>query len=181
MGQNALNTNLLACVLVACASVANAGNATIELAGIESWGVDGDPMNEVAVFDVPFNGFGVILGISYDITVETSGSAWLSDVNLRFGNSTGTFHGSWPDTIEFGGPPVAGTQRYTGSFFTDIHLNPDSEFHISLFQSFDANSNALDAVLLPGSTMSFSYFIPSPSSAGVLAMGGVCFARRRRV
>ena len=157
--------------------------ASIDVSGMQSWGFDGDPLNETMIFDVPFNGFGVILGVQYDITVQTINESWLDEVNVRFGNSDGTFHGNWPDSFRPGaGDGFSGTQRYTGSFITDFHLNADSEVHISLFETgFDDNLNSPDAILLPGSTMTFSYFIPSPSTSALLGFGLLSATRRRRI
>jgi len=157
---------------------------TIDISGLESWNLDGDLLNETGVYYPgpldPELGY-IILEINYDITIETIGSSWLSDVNLRYGNSNGTFHGSWPDVLTPGlGADFSGTQRFTGSFYTDIHLNPDAEFHVELFESFDDDPWAADAILLPGSTMSFNIFIPSPSTASTLALAGLTLTRRRR-
>ncbi len=169
--------------LVLCSSLAFTTHAEVlDLSGLQSWDLDGDLSNETRIFHptggAPFN---VILTIDYDITIETVGSSWLSEVVIRFGNSDGTFHGFWPDTFTPGlGNDFAGTQRYVGSFQTDIHLNPDGEFHVSLFESFDDVSDAVDAVLLDGSMIRLGYFIPAPSATMLLGMGGLLAARRRR-
>lgn len=123
----------------------------------------------------------MVLRISYDFTIQTSNDSWISDVNVRFGNSDGTFHGIWPDVFSPGlGADFAGTQRFTGIFSTDLHLNPDGEFRVSLFESRDDNANAADAVLLGGSTMTIDFFIPSPSSGIIFCMSTLLATRRKR-
>lgn len=157
---------------------------TIDISGLESWGLDGDPQNQVGVFFPgpldPELGY-IILRIDYDITIQTFGNSWFSDLTVRFGNSDGTFHGSWPDTFVPGaGADFGGMQRFTGSFETDIHLNEDAEFHIELFETFDDNPGALDAFLMPGSTFTIHPFIPAPGTASMLAIAGLAATRRRR-
>lgn len=171
-------------VLAACIAAPAFAQDTIDISGLESWGLDGDPQNQNGVyFPGPLDpelGY-VILSIDYDISIQTFGESWLSDLTIRFGNSDGTFHGNWPDTFVPGaGASFGGIQRFTGSFQTDLHLNEDGEFHIELFESFDNNPGALDAMLLPGSTLTFGRFIPSPGTASMLAIAGLAATRRRR-
>jgi len=153
---------------------------TLDLSGMSSNGLDGDPANETRVFDIEDTFFNVILSIEYDITIQASDPSLLADVIVRFGNSDGTFHGVWPDTFTPGdGVFSSGTQRFTGSFSTDIHLNPDLEFHVSLFESFDDLVGA-DAVLLDGSWIELGPFIPSPGALSMLGLSTVVLGRRRR-
>tara|TARA_R110002072_G_scaffold42064_13_gene118243 strand:+ start:26546 stop:27127 length:582 start_codon:yes stop_codon:yes gene_type:complete len=167
-----------------CASVGHA-QEVIDVSGMQSWGLDGDVLNELGVFATTQSGDpeigGIVLGITYDLTIETFGSSWLSDVNIRFGNSDGTFHGAWPDTFTPGlGVDQGGVQRFTGSFATDFHLNADKEFHMTLFESFDDNPGFADAVFREGSTITLEYFIPAPTTSAMLGMGLLCATRRRR-
>lgn len=173
-------------IIIAATSLAAPALAqdTIDISGLQSWNADGDPSNESASYFLgtpdPDLGY-IILTISYDITIQTFGESWLSDLNIRFGNTDGTFHGNWPDTFTPGqGDDFAGTQRYTGSFQTDIHLNDDGLFHLELFESFDDDPFAADAILMPGSTMTFGRFIPAPSGTAMLALGTVAACRRNR-
>lgn len=169
---------------LALAAAPAAAQHTIDISGLESWGLDGDPDNELGIFFPgaldPDLGF-IILEIRYDITIQTLGSSLLSDVTIRFGNSDGTFDGNWPDTFVPGaGFDFSGAQRFTGSFQTDLHLNADGQFHVQLFELFDDNPSAADAVLLPGSVMSFGRFIPAPGAVSLLALGALPLAKRRR-
>lgn len=157
---------------------------TIDISGLQSWNLDGDPSNQTGVYYPgsldPELGY-IILYIEYDITIQTIGESWLSEVNLRYGNSDGTFHGSWPDVLTPGiGADYSGTQRFTGSFLTDIHLNIDGEFHVELFESFDDDPFAADAILLPGSTLTFGRFIPTPSGITLLGIAVLAACRRNR-
>ncbi len=155
---------------------------TFDLSGMQSWGLDGDFDNETMSFfptlGEPFN---VILQITYDLNIQTLGDSLLSDVNVRFGNSTGTFDGNFPGVFNPGiAHDFSGQKRFLGSFLTDFHLNPDGELRFSLFESFDNNAGAVDAIFLPGSTITVDYFIPAPSSAALLGIGGLLATRRRR-
>ena len=157
---------------------------TVDLGGLVSWGLDGDPGNQTSIFfPGPLDselGY-IVLTIQYDITIHTLGTSRLDEVNIRFGNSDGTFDGVWPDTFRPGqSHPFSGTQRFTGSFHTDFHLNPDAEFHVGLFESFDNDPFGVDAVLLPGSTMTLFRFIPAPGSAPLLAGLALAMGVRRR-
>jgi hypothetical protein len=170
--------------LALCLAPTAMADDTIDISGLESWGLDGDLQNQSGVFFPgpldPDLGY-IILRIDYDITIQTFGNSWFSDLTVRFGNSDGTFHGSWPDTFVPGaGADFGGIQRFTGSFETDIHLNEDAEFHVGLFERFDDNPGALDAALLSGSTMTFGIFIPAPGTASMLAIAGLAATRRRR-
>ena len=171
-------------MLAVCLATPALADDTIDISGLQSWGLDGDVTNETGIFYPgaldPELGY-IILRIDYDITIQTFGSSWLSDLNIRFGNSDATFHGSWPDTfIPGAGANSGGTQRFTGSFFTDIHLNKDAEFHVELFESFDDVAGGPDAVLLPGSTLTFGRFIPAPGGATTLGLGLLAIGARRR-
>lgn len=170
--------------LVAALTAPTIAQDTVDISGLESWGLDGDPQNQNAVFFPgpldPELGY-IILQIDYDITIQTFGNSWFSDLTVRFGNSDGTFHGNWPDTfVPAAGATFGGIGRFTGSFYTDIHLNEDAEFHLELFELVDDNPGALDAALLPGSTLTFGRFIPPPGSTSLLAIAGIAATRRRR-
>ncbi|MGJ8636698.1 MAG: hypothetical protein ACSHX5_07625 [Phycisphaerales bacterium] len=156
-------------------------SSALDLSGLQSQGLDGDLFNQTTLYDaftvLPYY---VVVNIEYDITIQTVGSSWLSDLHVRFGNSSGTFVGDWPDTFVPGmGDDFSGTQRYTGSFMTNIDVSGDYEFHITLFESFD-DTGLVDAYLLEGSTMTLDLVMPAPSSAMLLGLGGAFATRRRR-
>ncbi|HCT44879.1 MAG: hypothetical protein CMJ35_03240 [Phycisphaerae bacterium] len=176
---------LIASIAMPSLVLAGFAQTSVDLSGLQSWDIDGSILNESRSFQLaepgPIVDFGyIILGINYDITIQTMNGSTLSDLNIRFGNSDGSFHGSWPDTFRPGeGAPFGGTQRFTGSFSTDIHLNEDGLFLVELFESINDLPGA-DAILLEGSTMSFNVFIPSPSSSAVLGFGALAVSTRRR-
>jgi hypothetical protein len=175
----------LALTAILAASTTTFAQDTIDISGLQSWGLDGNPDNETGIYYPgeldPELGY-IILTIDYDITIQTFDGSWLDEVNIRFGNSDGTFDGDfWPDTFIPGqGSSFSGTQRFVGSFITDIHLNEDAEFRVTLFEDFDDNLLGPDAVLLPGSTMTLGLFIPSPGTANLLLFGVLITGTRRR-
>jgi len=179
-----MNFSKPAVLLLALSAPCAVAGDTIDISGLQSWGLDGDPDNETGIFFPgpldPDLGY-IILRIDYDITIQTFGLSKFSELNIRFGNSNGTFHGSWPDTFVPGQSDSSGIQRFTGSFSTDIHLNEDGEFHVELFEGiWDDNPGQVDAVLLPGSTMTFGRFIPAPGGVSMLAIGALTVGSRRR-
>lgn len=157
------------------------GQIVLDLSGHGFYGPDWSIGNEIVVFDLDDSFFNVIVAIEYDLTIQTFGDSWLSDPEIRFGNSDGTFHGIQPDTFIPGlGVDESGTQRFTGFFDVDIHLNPDLEFHFELFDFRDNVFDGYDAILLEGSTITLYPFVPAPGSLAMISIGGVAVMRRRR-
>lgn len=171
--------------LLAASTIANADDI-VDLSGLEFWGIDGDPANGTRSYQLqepgPIDGFGyIILEIEYDITIEALPGSPFSNLNIRYGNTDGTFHGSWPDSFQPAqGNPGDGTARFTGSFFTDIHLTEDGLFHIELFETVDDGFTGPDATILDGSFLSLNLFIPSPGAANLLLFGALLTGTRRR-
>ena len=174
----------LATVIASTSSLASAD--IVDLSGLEFWGTDGDPGNGTRSFQLeepgPIDGFGyIILEIQYDLTIQTFPGSSFDNLNIRFGNTDGTFHGSWPDSFQPAlGNPGDGIARFTGSFFTDIHLTEDGLFHIELFESIDDGLLGPDAQLLDGSTLNVIQFIPSPGTANLLLFGSLITGTRRK-
>ena len=173
--------------LIAALILSSAANADIvDLTGLEFHGVDGDPLNGTRSFQLaepgPIKDFGyIILEIHYDLTILASPGSSFDNLNIRYGNTDGTFHGNWPDSFQPAqGTPGDGTVRFTGSFFTDIHLNEDGLFNVELFESADDGFFGTDAVLLGGSTLELFQFIPAPGTTGIFAFGVLLTGARRR-
>jgi len=175
---------LVAAVAAASSSLASAD--IVDLSGLEFWGTDGDPGNGTRSFQLeepgPIDGFGyIILEIQYDLTIQAFPGSSFDNLNIRFGNTDGTFDGSWPDSFQPAlGNPGDGILRFTGSFFTDIHLTEDGLFQIELFESFDDGLQGPDAILLAGSTLNLIRFIPTPGTANLLLFGALITGTRRR-
>jgi hypothetical protein len=160
-------------------SSASAAVLNIDLAG---WQTDGgylNPGNTSLIVSLPIGT--TIDSISFDIDFDSLGSSWQSefvisvndsttgdfwDFNPAVGiNSPGNFvgAGAFPDPGLFGSGPFTLT---TGDLF------------ITVYESF--NDAGIDAVVNSG-TLTINYTVPTPATAGMLAMGGLFAARRRRI
>ncbi|MEM9372638.1 MAG: hypothetical protein AAGA55_03260 [Planctomycetota bacterium] len=152
-----------------------------DLSGVNSWDAAGSANNEILSLDVGVpNRFAVRM--SWDVSIQTVGSSWLSEVTIGFLDS--------PIGLQLapGTDDAPGTGTYTSSGIVDLaaldptfpfEVGPDGILQMEVFESFDDEAGAIDAVFLPGSTITF-YFIPGPGSAVVLCFAAVCATRRRR-
>lgn len=164
--------------LVGTGGAAAGGVTVIDVSGLSSWGVLGDPSNGVLGYQDTPRFFPFIVGIDYALSVRTFGGSWLSDLGVRVSNSDGSFFVE--EFFPGVGQDQAGSALLSGSFATDIFVNPDGIVRIELFELRDDVVGGVDATLLSGSTMTMSYFIPGPGALGVLGAVGVVGLRRRR-
>lgn len=182
MNRIAQSAALLATVFTATAANAD----VVDLGGLEFWGPDGDEMNGTRSFQLAepglTNGFGyIILEIRYNLFIDVAPGSTFDNLNIRYGNTDGTFHGNWPDSFQpapgfFGD----GIGQFSGSIYTDIHLNPDGLFHVELFEGKDDGLFGPDAVLLEGSSFELVQFIPTPGTANIILFGALASCTRRR-
>ena len=155
-----------------------------------SWDVLGDPDNTVLLIDMAsLFGFAPgstmpLFGLGWDLTIETVGASWLSEPTMVFDSPLG---GS-PDGV-FLTPGTGADEPGVGTFqsegtvkFIDVGLNElilsDGMLRIEFFESFDDVADAIDAHIT--GTLTLQSWLPSPGSAGVLAVGAALGARRRR-
>ncbi len=154
---------------------------TIDLSGVESWDWYNDPDNFYAAYS--FNPDTHIVGVGWDLTIQTEGASWMSEVNIDIMNSAGTggvtmvpgFHG-----------PYSGTETFSSGGIIDIVgngdflLNGDGLLRMTVYESWDDNDNAVDARFLAGSALYIQYVIPAPGALGLLGLAGLAGSRRRR-
>lgn len=160
---------------------------TLDLSGITTWDLLGDGDNLVMILDGgPFaNELSQVIGVGWDVTLETFGGSWLSEATIGVENSdqSGSFFvgpGSGVDT--------SGIQAFSSgglislvSEGLDFNLNEDGDFRVEFFETFDDNSNEIDAEFLAGSTLRIQYtIIPAPGAMALLGLGGLVSVRRRR-
>lgn len=154
---------------------------TYDLSGVASWDAFGSINNEILSLDVDF-AHRVVTRLSWDVSIQTVGASWLSEVTIAFLDSPNGL------VLAPGTDNAPGTGAYSSNGIVDLSaLDPtfpfsvgaDGVIQMEVFESFDDEADAIDAVFLPGSTITF-YFIPAPSSVIALAGATMLFARRRR-
>jgi len=159
---------------------------TLDLSGLTSWDLLGDADNLVMIVDGgPFAEFAHVIGVGWDVSIETFGGSWLSETTIAVENSD-------QSSSFFVGPgsgiDTSGTQSFSSgglisliSEGLDFHLNEDGDFRIELFETFDDNPDEIDAEFLAGSSIQIQYtIVPAPGAMALLGLGGLVSVRRRR-
>jgi len=159
---------------------------TLDLSGLMTWDLLGDPDNLVMIIDGgPLAEFSHVVGVGWDVTIETSGGSWLSEATIGIENSdqsSGVFLGPGSGT------DTSGTVAFNSGGLIDIvsegldfYLNEDGDFRIEFFETFDDNPDEIDAEFLLGSSLQIKYtLIPAPSAMALMGLGGLLTVRRRR-
>jgi hypothetical protein len=159
---------------------------TIDLSGVNSWDTQGDSDNlfsSFGMFGTLVGGGAQIMGVSWDVTIETVGASWLSEASIRLSNTADTASYTFAPGE---GSDFAGVMNFAGSTDLvatgdDFTLNADSILTIEFFESFDDVDGAIDATYLTGSTLTILYKpVPTPGALGLLGFGAIVGTRRRR-
>jgi len=153
---------------------------TIDISGFNSWDGLGDPDNEVAQLQVAFGGAHII-GLSWEIYVSTVNSSWLSEANINIEDEIYLAPGV-DDTFPGTGSYTSGGMIDLLALGLDFFVSSDGMLDFELFESFDDENGAIDAVYGQGSTLSVVYFLtpPTPGALAPLAISGFFVSRRRR-
>ncbi len=197
-----MNTPLIALVgVAACAGLATASQSTptntpqlqesapagpfatltIDLSGVESWDWFNDPDNYYASYNLMPDAH--IVGVGWDLTIETAGASWMSEVfiDIRNTNSTGGvslnpgFNAAYPGIESFSSDGIISIVG-NGDFF----LNNNGMLHLTVYEGWDDNDDAVDATFLAGSVLYVQYVVPAPATLTMLGLGGFMATRRRR-
>ncbi|MBX3384687.1 MAG: VPLPA-CTERM sorting domain-containing protein [Phycisphaeraceae bacterium] len=168
--------------LLAAAGMASAASAAVLNVDLAGWQAEGgylNPGNTSLIVSLPIGT--TIDSISFVIDFDALGESWRSELVLSVNDSTtgdfwdfnpgvginspGNFvgAGNFPDPALFGSGPFTLT---TGDLF------------ITVYESF--NDAGIDSVINSG-TLTINYTVPTPATAGMLALGGLFAARRRRI
>lgn len=149
----------------------------IDVSGMSTWDIFGDPDNEI--ISVYLGSFANITAIEWDLTVQTAGSSWLSDVSFAFLDHpnqltiTPGMDSTMPGLANFTSPP--GFSLDPSDYF---NVGADGILEIELFETVDDNANAVDATFLAGSYI--RVLVPAPSGAAAFGALSLLAARRRR-
>ena len=153
----------------------------IDIGGVNSWDEQGNALNEILTTSLPSQF--QITGISWDLTITTFTSSWLSEANIRLSNSDGSGNFTFAPGAGFNS---SGMMNFTGSIDlvaqgNDFTTNADTLLNIEFFESFVDNPSDIDAFYENGSTLTIHLKkVPAPGSLAVLGLGGLAATRRRR-
>jgi len=165
---------------------------TVDLEDAESWGHLGNDDNMILTFDVtPGYRGDTVTGIAWDLTIETVGESWLSDVTFGFNDSTGDAPGGFdftPGADPGGSNDMPGVRRFASDGFADLTFNGlpnlrlqhDGLLVIEIYEVFDDDLGSVDAFI--SGTLTIGLLgLPAPSGAVVFfGLGGAVATRRRR-
>jgi hypothetical protein len=153
---------------------------SVDYTGVQTNAAFGNPANEVFNYNIGANS--QVVGVSWDINIETIGGSWLSEARFDFTDSAITTGVSISAGFGVGNP---GNQTFSSGGFlslTDLALDfavgADGILRVEFWESFVDNAGAGDAIV--SGNVSFQYIVPAPGSLAVLGLGGFVAARRRR-
>lgn len=176
-------------IIVTAALAASAASARAQERGVITTAVDiggmpsmdglGDPDN--AVMSVALASGAHVTGLGYDVAFSAFGQAWLSEMGIFVGDSSGVAGTSLlPGT----GSNFPGTTLATSGGIIDLvglgadfHLAEDGLLRLEFWQ-IGGVPDAQDGLWDSG-TLAVQW-VPAPSSLALLALGGVVAGRRRR-
>ena len=165
-----MKKTLALAAIVAVSGLAQADTLVIDVSGSNSWGFQGDALNEVLSVFVGSNA--TISNIAWNVNMTTLGLSW-ADENTMF------FAGSESVTPGFGDAFTVTNANYSGSQASGIVLGVDGLLSIEFHEvGFDDNVG-IDSFYEAGSSITIS-FVPAPGSLAVLGLGGIVAGRRRR-
>lgn len=179
----------VAALALAPASIALAGDVSplildVDVSNLASFDGQGDLDNAVLTLDLPA-GYDTVIGVGWDVTLETVGPSWASEATISFAGLNGA---------ELFVSPAAGIDApldapenftsngildLTDAGLTDISVGDGGTLSLELFESFDDTADEADALWLDGSTISVQ-IIPAPGAVALLGLAGLVGTRRRR-
>ncbi len=176
---------------LAIAAAANADIRQFDIDLIDALSVDsfGDLDNHAEVFDInallglPSGSPVSVLGVGYDLSIESFGDSFLADVVLHFDDADAALP---PSAASFDlnpgfGDEFVGLADYSQPL-TDLGtvLSLSSGLlYLEIFENFDDTFGEAEAMLNGNISLRVDV-IPAPGSLALLGLGGLVAARRRR-
>lgn len=121
-----------------------------------------------------------VIGIGWDLTIETVGLSWLNEARVAFEDSTlstGVFLTPGTDGFPGVGNYSSGGIVNLVDLALDFAVGADGNLRVEFWESFVDNPGSADAIL--NGTLTVQY-IPTPGALAVLGLGGLVATRRRR-
>jgi len=160
--------------VVAAAGLANADTLVIDVSGAQSWGFQGDAMNEV--MNVLVGAGASITNIAWDVNMTTVSPSWADENTMGF-NGLEVVQPAPGDTN------TVSNANYAGSQGSGLVMDGTGMLSIEFYEvGFDDIAGGVDSFYEAGSTVTLSGtgFVPTPGSLAVLGLGGLVAGRRRR-
>lgn len=150
----------------------------INLNNVESRDALRNPVNIVQNVNLGANA--QVIGIGWDVTIETVGFSWRSEVRIAFENTginTGVFLAPGTDASPGFGSYSSGGILSLVDLNLDFVVDADGLLRLEFWETFVDNPGSADAIL--NGTLTVQY-IPTPGALAVLGLGGLVATRRRR-
>jgi MYXO-CTERM domain-containing protein len=160
--------------VVAAAGLANADTLVIDVSGAQSWGFQGDPMNEI--MNVLVGAGASITNIAWDVNMTTVAPSWADENHMGF-------NGVEAVQVAPGDANTRTNFNYAGSQASGLVMDGTGMLSIEFYEvGFDDIFAGVDSYYEAGSsvTLSGTGFVPTPGSLAVLGLGGLVAGRRRR-
>lgn len=155
-----------------------------DVSGIFSNDALGDPINERRQINVGANA--LITGIGWNVTLFADSPSWLSEMVVAFGN---TAQASIVNLTPGVGVNSSGTQTFDSNGIVDLvglnlafNVGADGILSLEFFESFDDFPNEWDGIWESGllTIEATTVAVPEPATLGLLALGLLAAAARRR-
>lgn len=155
----------------------------IDISNRASWDLIDDPDN--VVFTVPLAPGARVIGIGYDVTLETVGFSYLSDATI-LAEATDFSGGVFVTPgVEDNFPSLfTGPQDYTTDGLIDLvaldldfTVAADGLLRVQFYETFDDAEDEIDANWLADSTLTVQW-VPEPGPCGGLLLGLLLLRRR---
>ncbi len=150
----------------------------INLTNVESRDALRAPINIVQNVNLGANA--QVIGIGWDLTIETIGFSWRNEARVAFEDSalsTGVFLTPGTDASPGFGSYSSGGIVNLVDLALDFTVGADGVLRLEFWESFVDNPGAADAILNGSLTIQY---VPTPGALAVLGLGGLVATRRRR-
>jgi len=118
----------------ACDAAVNPAPPWLSVEGMETWGSSGAPNNSTMTLDIGVGN--EVIGVGYDVTIETLGFSWLSESRLSVRSNEGDSTASGA-VIQPSSTTGTGVESNQGEVAVSVFANAGGEIFLEWFESFD--------------------------------------------